>query len=114
MEEQNNRLEGYKIVRKVVVPQLKLCVDEPVFILADSVLYAGKKLEDDKDPATLMNVINLSTGEQALIVVPTVLASILREEFEGDSYVGKMFRIVLRKVEGKKYHQVELDELEAI
>lgn len=104
----------FTVKKQVVLPQLKLVVGNEYFFKPTSEMYIGKKIEDDKDPATLMNGVNLETGEECLIVVPTVLASVLREAYEerDDSYVGKCFRFELVKVNGKKYHQVKVEEIE--
>lgn len=100
-----------KIKRLVTLPLLKLAVGKVAYVRIEEPMYTGKAV-DDKEAAILCKVTNLETGELSEIILPTVLRSIFTEEFPDDGYVGKGFSIELVKVDGKKYHQIKLAELE--
>lgn len=108
-----------KAIRRVTRPVLKLEEDKPVFVRAMSALYEGREIkpapgnEAQMKPATLLDVVNLETGEEAQIVTGAVLASNLREGYPGDAYKGKCFQITkLPKQKGKRYFGFDLIEIE--
>ncbi len=87
----------FKKVRNVTLPLLKLVENKPAYFKPTGAMYLGKAIDDKKEPATLLNGINLETGEECQIIVPTVLRGILTEEYADDAYVGKSFEIILHK-----------------
>lgn len=108
-----------KIVVKsnLILPVLKMEVNEPIYFKATGAIFVGKEIKGDKagdKPADLLNCINLLTGEESQIVCGEVLKSTLQESFEGDTYVGKSFMAEkLPKPDGKRYHQYRIAEIEA-
>lgn len=109
----------FKKVRNVTLPLLKMVENHAVYIKSMGVMFVGKQIDDKKEPATLMNVVNLETGEEMQIIVPTVLKGILSEEYPDDGYVGKSFEIILHKHMDKtdpsklKYNKFTVAEVEA-
>lgn len=57
-------------------------------------------------PATIMRVLDLEVDEERTMIVPSVLASQLSENF--GEYVGKSFEVIMRKQEDKAYKSCEL------
>jgi hypothetical protein len=93
------------------------------FVKIEGSMFTGKAMKEKivegqkpKEPATLLNVINLSTGEEAQLVVPTVMKSVFEEDYADDSYVGKCFHIKnLGKKDtqaGQRYNKLLIEEIE--
>jgi hypothetical protein len=108
-----------KAVRRVTRPVLKLEEGKPVFVKALKAFYEGREIkptsstEAQMKPATLLDVVNLETGEEAQIVAGAVLASNLAEAYPSDSYVGKCFQITKEpKAKGKRYFTFDIIEIE--
>ena len=100
-------------------PVLKLVIDEPRFVKMTSKMFIGKELKKQKEdakkkePATLIEVIDLETGEEAQIIANAVLKSVLDEFYPQDAYVGKSFQLTKHsKQEGKDYFPVAVEEIE--
>lgn len=107
----------FKVVRKVTLPVLKISINKPYFVKIDDKIFQGKKLDNDKkdnkEPAFLVNVTDLKSGEQGQIVLNKVLKETLLEEYPDESYVGLCFQIVKKpKDMGKDYHTFSLVEIE--
>lgn len=108
----------FKVIRQVTLPTFKLTVGIPFAFRVDAPMYVGKKLKDDKDakrePATIVNVTNLDTGEVGQLVLGAVLKGNLEEQYPEASYVGKSFAILKgEKREGKRYNEYQIMEIEA-
>ncbi len=107
-----------KTKRVVTLPLLKMATDKPVYVKITKAMYIGKemkqKAEDKKkEPATLVDVVDLTTGEPAQLIVSAVVKSVLNEEYTGDSYVGLCFSITRQaRKEGKSYDPFRVVEIE--
>lgn len=75
-------------------------------------MFKGRKLDDQKDAATLIESIDLVSGEHGVIIPPTILQKDLAEAFPGDSYVGRCFEVVVTRDTAKKYNHVALAEID--
>lgn len=99
-------------------PVLKWEVGKPRFIKIETAMHIGKEMkekagEKKKEPATLANVIDLSTGDLAQIIVNAVLKSVLNEEYPNDTYVGLCFSVTKQaRVQGKQYDPFSIEEIE--
>lgn len=108
----------FKRTKVVTVPLLKPALGVPFYVRADGEIYLGKELKatagaKKMEPAHLMNCTNLETGELCQIIVPSVLLSIMTEEYPEKSYVGKSFEMTkLPKNSGKDYHGFTVNEIE--
>lgn len=107
----------FKVKRNITLPLIKPALEEPVYIKVTGKMFVGKEITtNDKqkmEPATLVNCVNLETGEEAQIIVPSVLKGIFNDEFPNDSYVDKGFSITKhKKASGKRYHPFSVAELE--
>ena len=125
-----------KIKRNITLPLIKPQIDVPVYVKVTAPMTIGKVV-GDMDAAILCNVINLETGEEAQIILPSVLQGILHDEFgaplhgskakgeptvviapahkdqKADAYVGMGFAITKHaKASGKKYNPYSVAELE--
>jgi len=109
---------AYKSVRKVTKSFLRLEVDVDRFVRIDGEIYEGKKLskkegKDAMEPAHICDITDLTTGEIAQLMLPSVLLSVLNEEYPEHSYVGRAFKITKRaKKEGRRYFPVDVEEIE--
>lgn len=106
-----------KIVKNITLPLIKPQLDKPFYIKVTSPMFEGKKIESgDKasmEPATLVNCIDLETGAESQLIVPSVLHGIFDDEYKDDSYVDKGFMITKHpKVSGKRYHAFSVAEIE--
>lgn len=109
----------FKVKRNITLPLIKPQLDVPVYIKITSEMFVGKDVSAAKgdakkmEPATLVNCVNLETGEEAQIIVPAVLKGIFEDEFPDNGYVGKAFSITKHpKASGKQYHPFSVAELE--
>jgi len=104
-------------------PVLKLEPNKARYIKVEAAMYVGKEIkatrgrptddEKKKEPATIMDVIDLTTGEPSQIVCNTVLKSTLQESYPNDGYVGLCFSVTkLDKESGKDYNKFKIEEIE--
>ena len=109
----------FKKVKSVTVPVLKLLPDQPVYVRVQSKMEVSKQIEAKKagtkpmEPATIMHVIDLSTGEEAILIVGKVLEGVFNETYADGAYVGKDFEIVNHGQRGdKKYNTYSVAQIE--
>ncbi len=108
-------ITGMVVKRRVTVPLKNLQTGEEFYFKVEGELAGGEHEEGrpgfDK-AMTVCPVIDLQTGESITLIVPTVLQSALKRTPGG--YVGKSFLAQKgAKAAGKRYHTIELFELEA-
>ena len=126
----------FKIKRNITLPLIKPQIDVPVYVKITAPMTIGKVV-GDMDAAMICNVINLETGEEAQIILPSVVQGILHDEFgaplygakakgepttmlepahadqKADAYVGLGFSITKHaKASGKKYNPYSVAELD--
>lgn len=110
-------------VRKKLLtrPILKLIEGQPRYVKIEREMFLGKDLEKDlpeekrkkREPATILEVINLEDGEQAQLLVLTIVKNVLMDEYPNHAYVGKCFSITkLGRAAGKEYNAVHVEEIE--
>lgn len=113
--------KGGKFARTkaVTLPVFKLADDVPVYLTATGEMYEGKEQKPAKagekpmEPATILPVVNVETGEVGQIIVGAVLEGILNETYPDGAYVGKSFEIVKHaKKEGKRYNTYSVFEID--
>ncbi len=92
---------AFEVVRAVTRPVIKFGA-APEYVRIESSMYKGEALEKAKIKTvpTLLDVVNLRTGEAALIVVAKVLELELERTYPGGSYIGKDYQI--RKIKTDK------------
>jgi len=114
---------GYSFtrVKSVTRPVLKLEFSRPYYIrvetapekaVEDVTARRATKSDTVQEPPFLMNVINLETGEEQTIVVPVVLQDTLAQHYPENTFVGRCFEIIKLKVEGKRYSNFSITEIE--
>ena len=102
----------FKKIRQVTLPVLKLEKGVPRYLFILSPMYVGDKLEEQKDAATLVHSVDMETGEEGLVICPSVMQSELLKNYPDDSYVRKGFEIVVtRGPAGKNYNLVTISEV---
>lgn len=107
----------FKVKRNITLPLIKPQIDVPVYIQITGPMFTGKKIDSgktkDMEPAEMVNCLNLETGEEAQMIVPSVLKGIFEDEYDSDAYVGLGFSVTKHaKASGKRYHPFSVAELE--
>jgi len=111
----------FKRKKLLTRPVLKMEQDKPRYIKIEKAMFIGKDIkarnadpdEKKKEPATIIDAINLETGEPVQIVANAVLKSVLTEEYPNDGYVGKCFAITkMGRQPGKQYNPFHIEEIE--
>lgn len=98
--------------KSVAVPLFKLEPGQPIFVKVDGAMFLGKKVDEKKEAATLLPVVDLETGEEGQIIVGAVLRELFLEQYPDDAYVGKGFEITVRKRADKKYNTYDVFEID--
>jgi len=108
----------FKTKKLLTRPVLKFIVDEPRYVKIESAIYLGKEMkvapgEKKKEPAHLADVIDLTNGELAQIIINAVPMSVLNESYPDNGYVGKCFSITrMSRQPGKDYDRFRVEEIE--
>lgn len=119
--------DGKTYTKKLVtLPHRKFQDNVPMRVELLCPLYKGQqeldrktgkpKLDEEgqpKKPVDLVKCKSLDDGVQHTIICGAVLAERLREEYPNDSYVGKAFEFTQHKIEGKRWKDYAISELEA-
>jgi len=111
----------YNVVKVVSAPKFELPIDKEMFIKFLGNLHIVQKPEVvDKNgkvtepaseyPAAL--VIDLENGVTGELGLTHVLNGVITENYPNNSFVGKTFRVLKSKVEGKRYFSYAFDEIE--
>jgi len=89
----------FRRVKHVVTPLLKIKPDVEYYIKITGPMFVGRKVEEKKEPATLCNILDLSREppEEMQLICGAVFKGALRDEYPGDSYVGKSFAFEITK-----------------
>lgn len=108
----------FKTKRRLTRPVLKFQEGVPQYIRIEKAMYIGREMKPGtdgkkKEPATLADVTELTTGEEAQIICSAVIKSTLEEEYPGAGYVSKCFSITKQaKTPGKQYNKFDITEIE--
>ena len=87
-------------------------IDSKTLRDSGEVIKPSKKDEPKMAPARIMQVTDLQSGTRCEMVVGAVLESNLIETYEKGTYVGKCFQVTRSKVEGKRYKNYSLIEID--
>lgn len=106
-----------KVIKNVTLPILKREDNVPIWVRITAPIHTGKQLKGTgekakMEPARLVDLVDLTTGEIMQMICNTVLESSLTEAYENDSYVGKCFLIEQQSPEGKRYKTFKILETE--
>lgn len=110
-----------KVKKLLTVPLLKLAVGEPRYIKVTSAMFVGKEIvskranavASNREPATLVNAINLDGGEQCQVICSAVVKGVFEDNYPQDGYVGKCFSLLkLERAAGKEYNGFKVVEIE--
>lgn len=115
----------FKRKRSITLTTLKFVVDQPLFVKITGKLHEGKtrvgrngEVKKDSDgnprkPPTLIEIVDLTTGEQCQLIAAEVIKSELAEAYPNDGYVGRGFEMCKQKrKEGKQYDPYSIIEIE--
>lgn len=101
----------FKVVRRVSMGLLKFAKGVPRYIFVTSPMYLGKQVDSKKAAATLLQGVDMETGEEGLVICPTVMRNELFEAYGRDGYVRKGFEIIVTRVADVKYNNVSVTEV---
>ena len=101
----------FKKLRAITLPVLKIEKGVARYFKFLGPMHAGKKIDDQKDAATLLHSVDLETGEEGLVIAPSIMVTELYAAYPKDSYVGKCFEIILTRVPEKRYNIVSITEV---
>ena len=95
---------AFEVVKAVTRPVLKFGIS-PEYIRIESPMRTGEKIEGAKfkELPTLLDVINLKTGEAQIIVCASVFRQELSKAYPDHGYVGKDFQVRMIKTPEKDY-----------
>lgn len=110
----------FKKKKVLTRPVLKFIEGTPNYVKLVGPMHLGKDIkekkgsdEKKKDPATLIDCINLMTGEEAQIIASAVIKSVLEDNYPEHSYVGLCFEMTKQaRQPGKAYNPVHIEEIE--
>lgn len=112
----------FKTKKLLTIPLLKLAVGVTAYIKVTAPMYIGKEIKSKRananpaaarEPATLVNAINLETGEQCQVICSAVVKGVFEDNYPDDSYVGKCFSLLkLERAAGKEYNGFKVVEVE--
>jgi len=110
----------FQRTRTLTLPTLRLVDEVAVNVTATGLMHTStatqKPGKDGKvmEPATVLPVTDLETGEVTQIILGAVLKGILEETYPKDSYVGLSFEITKHaKATGKRYNTYSVFEIDA-
>lgn len=136
---QAGAIPGFKVKRQITMPTLTMKEASPAMVLRfDDRMALSTYVDPDpkkqkEKPATIATVTDLATGTVWKFLVPSVVESNLRRDFDAEvkitgegkdakitkddgahTYVGKAFQIqCLGKRPGKRYRDFSISEVEA-
>lgn len=93
-----------EVLEQLTFPQWKLRNGSLLYVLLTSPMHLGDPLknpeplkegEKPKDPVTLVEAINLETGELGQFITGSILKDLFEAKFPNKSYVGKSFSILV-------------------
>ena len=104
--------------KSVTVPVLKLMPDAPAYVRAETAMHVSKQIKQAKvgdkpmEPATILNVTDLNTDSEHVLIVGKVLEGVINDTYPGQTYVGKCFEIINHGKRGdKKYNSYSVTEI---
>jgi hypothetical protein len=107
-----------KIKRNLTLPVHRFVEETPSYFKILTKMALGKKMGGKSEaakmePATLVEIVNLETGENEQLICSKVIQSTLSESYPDDTYVGKGFKVVKHaKKQGKNYNNYSIAEIE--
>jgi hypothetical protein len=114
IENGNKNSFEFKIKRRLALPQLKLELDQTVYIEIHNKIIE-KKMDEEKNPMKICMVVNLQSGEFYQMIIDQIVYEALIW-YPDNSYVGKRFAITRHKKvqagKGNSYYPYTVNELE--
>lgn len=110
----------FRKIRSVTLELFKWKNDIERYFKITSEMFKGQELtpkegEKAQDPVTLVNCVDLETGEEGQFIVGAVLLSTWEtdEMYQNGNYVGKCFAITQKRDPSKKYNTYIVIEIDA-
>lgn len=106
---------GFKVKSAVTLDVLKFESGRTIFVrFLDPIRVAKKQnpKNDEQEEITLAHVVDLETQLEHTLVVGAVLEKELKEKYPEDAYVGLCFRIEKLDVEGERWKNYRVHEIE--
>jgi len=105
------------VKKKLTYKLFKLAEDLPAVIKITCPMWTGKEIpasagKSAMEPARLVRVVVIETGEECEMIVNAVLEGILTEAYPNDSYVDLFFQITKHPKGDKGYHTFTVAEVD--
>lgn len=111
----------FKTKKLLTIPVLKLVVGEPRYVKVTGPMFIGKEIksrnaavgEKKRDPATLIDAVNLEDGSECRVICSAVVKGVFEDNYPDNGYVGKCFSLLkLERAAGKDYNGFKVVEIE--
>ena len=110
----------FRTKRVVTLPVFSFKERDIAYLRIEGEMHEGKQLKKDgtkakNKPATICQATDLETGELVDFIVPAVVESVFRDEYDDGAYIGKSFEITkIAKAGdiGKDYDKYRIIEIE--
>lgn len=86
-----------KVKKLVIRPLMKVKPGIEYCVRITGPMHLGKKIDDKKEPATLMHIDRLPDGTPMQMIAGKLLKDALNDEYPGEKYVGKCFAFQIDK-----------------
>lgn len=105
-------MANFKKIRSVTQSVLKLENGQARYVFVLAPMHMGEKIDSDKDEAILLPVVDMETGEEGIVIAPSILQNELVKSYGATGYVAKAFEIVKSRPDMKvKYNHVSICEV---
>jgi hypothetical protein len=116
MTDQKAASFSFTKVRSITRPQIKIVDEVEYYFRFDSAMYLGKEIvategRKPMEAPTLINVVQLDTGEEGVVILHKIVSDTLKEKYPNDGYVGKCFAITIHKLQTKRYKAASITEI---
>jgi len=106
----------YTVIKAVTQAVLKLAKGQPRAFYLIGPMHLGKDIaapagQEPRKAATLVHSVDIETGEEGVVICPTIMQKELNEAYPGETYVGRCFEIVVTRDMEKKYNHVGITEI---
>ena len=102
---------AFKKLRSVTQTVIKIAKGQPRYLFILGPMFKGEKIDDQKDAATLLPVVDMETGEEGVLIAPFVLQTELVKAYGVDGYVSKGFEVTISRDPERRYNHVGVDEV---
>ena len=102
--------------KNLTLPMLRPVIDKEFYVKVQSAITLSKvPPKQGENPAHVMEVIDLETGEEKIMIANAVIVRAFEEDYEGEAYVGKCFAMTKHAIKGSsKFNPYSITEIELV